>query len=47
MPTPGDVPRFDRRSVLAGAFAGLGGVFVQAEADAQERVGKFLKEHRP
>ena len=41
MDTPGGLPRIDRRSVLAGAFAGLGlGAFGRAEAAAEQRVGK-------
>jgi galactonate dehydratase len=40
MHTPGDPRHIDRRSVLAGAFAGLGlGAFHRAEVVAQERVG--------
>jgi galactonate dehydratase len=41
MRKPGEPRRIDRRSVLAGAFAGLGvAALHQAEAVAQERVGK-------
>jgi galactonate dehydratase len=40
MHTPGDPRRVDRRSVLAGAFAGLGlGAIHRADAAVQERVG--------